>query len=760
MTTIQVLSPSQAATLTYDPTGTFTGNDTFTFTVTDNNGGVSSPATITIPVGNNPPVANNATNATIPSTAGATAISALTATDTDGTIISYTVLTLPLQGTLYVGGVATTVGQVLTSIQVASLTYDPTGTFTGNDGFTFTATDNSGATDPTPATITIPIGNNSPVASNATNAIIPSTAGATAISALTATDTDGTIVSYTVLTLPTRGTLYVGDVAVTAGQILTPVQVTTLTYDPAGTFTGNDTFTFTATDNSGATDSSPAIVTIPIGNNPPVAISATNATIPSTAAATAISALSGTDTDGTISGFTILTLPSRGTLYVGGVAATTVQVLSPSQAAALTYDPTGTFTGNDTFTFTVTDNNGSVSSPGTITIPVVNNPPVANNATNATIPSTADATAISALTATDTDGAINSFKILTLPLQGTLYVGGVVITAGQVLTPIQVALLSYDPIGTFAGNDTFTFTAIDNNNAVSNTATITIPIGNNPPVANNAASTTIPSTAGATAIPALTATDTDGTIASYTVLTLPAHGTLFAGGVAVLAGQVLTTVQTTTLAYDPIGNFIGNDTFTFSAKDNNNSVSNTATVTVPVGNNPPAANSATNDTIASTSGAKAISALTATDSDGTITSYTVLTLPTHGTLFVGGVVATAGQILTLVQVTTLTYDPNGTFTGNDTFTFTATDNSGATDPSPATITIPIRNNLPVATGATNATIPSTATANGNSCIKWNRFRWYHYRFYDFDFTFAWNLISWRNCHYIRTSSDSRTNQHL
>ncbi|WP_298302474.1 hypothetical protein, partial [Flavobacterium sp.] len=98
-----------------------------------------------------------------------------------------------------------------------------------------TATITGDQEDPTPANNTstvTPTPNNPPVANNDTNATIPSTAGATPINALTASDTDGTIVSYTVSTLPSNGTLFVGGVAVTAGQVLTPAQVATLTYDP------------------------------------------------------------------------------------------------------------------------------------------------------------------------------------------------------------------------------------------------------------------------------------------------------------------------------------------------------------------------------------------------------------------------------------------------------------------------------------------------------------------------------------------------
>jgi CshA-type fibril repeat protein len=56
------------------------------------------------------------------------------------------------------------------------------------------------------------------------------------------------------------------------GQVLTPAQVATLTYDPTGTSNGTDTFTFTAIDNNGAEDATDATITIPIMAIPPVAL--------------------------------------------------------------------------------------------------------------------------------------------------------------------------------------------------------------------------------------------------------------------------------------------------------------------------------------------------------------------------------------------------------------------------------------------------------------------------------------------------------
>ncbi|MDR7212741.1 Ig-like domain-containing protein, partial [Flavobacterium piscis] len=254
-------------TVTFTPVLNYNGTATpISYTVSDNLGLVSNTATLTITITavNDAPLALDDINSVIPSVAGTTAINGLLATDLDGNIANYTVLTLPSQGVLALAGIPVTLNQVLTPLEASMLTYDPSGTFTGNDTFTFTATDDLGALALLSATITIPVGNNTPVAQDDINASIPSRAGATAINDLIATDTDGTIANYTILTLPSHGVLALSGIPVVVNHVLTPLEVTMLTYDPSGAYSGNDTFTFTATDNLGAIDASPATITLVI----------------------------------------------------------------------------------------------------------------------------------------------------------------------------------------------------------------------------------------------------------------------------------------------------------------------------------------------------------------------------------------------------------------------------------------------------------------------------------------------------------------
>ena len=105
-----------------------------------------------------------------------------------------------------------------------------------------------------------------PVATDVRNFPIQNISGRSQILPLLGIDSDGTIVSFTIKSLPSTssGTLYRNGLVLTNNTILTPAEAQLLQFDVKSTFTGDAFFTFTVTDNEGLIDSTPASFTIPI----------------------------------------------------------------------------------------------------------------------------------------------------------------------------------------------------------------------------------------------------------------------------------------------------------------------------------------------------------------------------------------------------------------------------------------------------------------------------------------------------------------
>ncbi|NJM60897.1 MAG: DUF11 domain-containing protein [Oscillatoriales cyanobacterium RU_3_3] len=466
----------------------------------NNNNGTAANAQVTtaiVPV-NQPPVALNANNAIAPSTTAL--LTGLGGTDPDGTVASFTINSLPptAQGTVFLGdpasgGTGVTAGQILTPTQINQLFFRSTGAFAGAS-FTYSATDNLGLVSPATATVSavLPAPNLPPVANNANISLPPNST--VNVAGLGASDPDGTIASFTINSLPTaaQGLLFLGNpttggTAITAGQILTPVQIQQIFFQSTAGFTAAN-FSYTATDNLGASAPASASVAAVIPtpgpaptpapvNRAPVANNASSTIAPSSTVL--LTGLGGTDSDGTIASFTINSLPpvSQGLLFLGnptsgGTAIVAGQSLAPADLDRLFFQSSNSFNGTN-FTYTATDNLGLASSGGTVTVsaivPPPNQPPTANN-TNISLLANS-AVNVTGLGGTDADGTIASFTINTLPptSQGVLFLGnptvvGTAITAGQNLTPAQIGQLFFQSTAGFSGAN-FSYSATDNRGA-------------------------------------------------------------------------------------------------------------------------------------------------------------------------------------------------------------------------------------------------------------------------------------------------------
>ncbi|TQV85242.1 retention module-containing protein [Exilibacterium tricleocarpae] len=643
----------------------------FTYTATDNNGGVSAPATVTITVTgtNDAPVASAATASTEENTVLNGVVPA--ATDIDGTIDP--------------NGYA-----LVTDVSAGTLVFNADGSYTFTPGsdfddlapgasrdisFTYTATDNNGGVS-APATVTITVTgtNDAPVASAATASTEENTVLNSVVPA--ATDIDGTIDpnGYALVTDVSAGTLVFnadGSYTFTPGS----------DFDDLAPGASRDiSFTYTATDNNGGV-SAPATVTITVTgtNDAPVASAATASTEENTVLNSAVPAA--TDIDGTIdpNGYALVTDVSAGTLVFNADGSYT---FTPGSD----FDDLPPGASRDiSFTYTATDNNGGVSAPATVTITVTgtNDAPVASAATASTEENTVLNGAVPA--ATDIDGTIdpNGYALVTDVTAGALVFNA---DGSYTFTPGS----DFDDLPPGASRDiSFTYTATDNNGGVSAPATVTITVTgtNDAPVASAATASTEENTVLNSAVPA--ATDVDGTIDpnGYALVTDVSAGTLVFNA----DGSYTFTPGTD---FDDLAPGASRDiSFTYTATDNNGGVSTPATVTITVTgtNDAPIASAAAASTDEDTVLNGAVPA--ATDVDGTVnaTGYALVTGVTAGTLVFnadGSYTFTPGS----------DFDDLAPGASRDiSFTYTATDNNGTVS-APATVTITVTgvNDAPVA----------------------------------------------------------------
>jgi hypothetical protein len=221
--------------LRYAPRTGFVGEDSFTYTVSDGQGGTAS-ATVRIDVtaDNRAPTAPSLHTSTL---AGQPVVVDLlaAASDPDGDPLVVTALGLPEHGTVAI-------------LEAGRVAYTPASGFEGTDRFTYTIRDGRGGSATGEVEVLVSRSNLAPVArddSTTTEAGTPVTLDPLAND----TDPDSDPLTLVGLSVPARGRL-----AVTTDR--------RVTYTPDAGFVGTDSFTYTVRDPQGATASATATVTV------------------------------------------------------------------------------------------------------------------------------------------------------------------------------------------------------------------------------------------------------------------------------------------------------------------------------------------------------------------------------------------------------------------------------------------------------------------------------------------------------------------
>ncbi|MCA9245856.1 MAG: tandem-95 repeat protein, partial [Planctomycetales bacterium] len=644
--------------------GTLT--DTFTYTVSDGNGGTDT-ATVSIVIrgelANDPPLATDNTAAVSEDNVLSDSGNLLTDddgfgvdSDVDGGVLAVAGVDAETDPASDVAGVYGTLdwnadGSYTYTLDNASLAVQSLGEGeVVTDTFTYTLSDSQGGTATASLTVAITGANDAPIASDnaystdedsiATGDVIGDDTGAGPDSDVDANDT-------LAVTHVNGDAIQSGvEFALPSGALLTINADGTFEYDPNGLFNGlaanesfTDTFTYTVSDGSAA-DTATVAVTLEGQNDPPHATD------------NDYTAVDGIDLTGDVlnddSGAGLDSDPDGDPLTVtqvnGDPANVGTTVVLPSGALLLlnadgSFMYNSTVIGGDSFTYTIDDGNGGTDT-ATVTINVEQRP---NN----------EPTAMDDMAMID-QGQIAFIDVLANdvdPDGDPLRVNGVSQGANGSVGASN-GVVTYRPDPGFLGTDTFTYSITDDRGGMSTAlVTVVVKTPNLPPVANDDTRTTTQDVP-LTILPMRNDTDPNGDVLVITRVDDPANGTV-------------SNLVDDRFLYTPDPGFLGTDTFEYEISDGRGGA-DTATIRVRVlePNGAPIAADDSDSTIENT---PIVIDVKANDSDPDGDPITVIDV-TDGTN--GSVSITSGN--------NVRYSPDPGFVGTDTFTYTIEDDAGHT----------------------------------------------------------------------------------
>ena len=706
--------------ITFDPIDGFIGDPTvIRYTVDDDDGNTSDPATVTVTYGE-PPLAvdDNAANPVIGSL---TTINVVTNdSDLEDTTVDVATVQIidPSDGSSVSSLVVTGQGTWTVVPGTGEITFMPETGYTGDPTpIQYTVDDSDGNTS-NPAAVNVSYGE-APIASP-DGAANPTVGTPTTINVVSNdNDTDGTIditsvqiidpanpgTPVTSLSVPTEGTWSVNT---TTGEI---------TFTPIAGFTGDPTpISYTVNDNNGNV-SEPATVTVTYGDEP----EATDDTQlnPVIGSDTIVNVVGNdNDTDGTIDPMTVQIVGPSGpvsSLVVANQGTWTVDATT----GAITFAPLASFTGDpDPITYTVNDNSGNPSNAAIVTVtygeaPIVTNdskanPVIGTSTTVELISNDGDSDGNIDLNSVQLVGTANPGDPLTVPNEGVWTVNP------------GTGTITFTPLASFTGDPTaIAYTLLDNDGNGSNEAMVTVTYGDAPVVESDGAANP---TVGTNTEVNVLANDGDPDGGTLIPATVQIAGTANPGDPLVVAGEGTWTINPTTgaITFDPIDGFISDPTvIRYTVEDNDGNVSDPATVTVTYGEPPLAVDdNAVNPVVGSLTTINVVT----NDSDLEDTTVDVATVqlidPSDGSS-VSSLVVTGQGTWTVVPGTgEITFMPETGFTGDPTPVQYTVDDSDGNTSNPAAVNVaygdaPIANPDGVANPTLGSPTPVNVVGNDN-----------------------------------------------
>ena len=549
-----LLTLNSDGTYDYDPNGQFTGlaagetaTDSFTYTVSDGNGGTDT-ASVTITIGNSAPIAVDDDFYITPENLVLTINTAngILANDTDpdgdGLVVSNFSSSTVMGGNIIIA-------------QDGSFSYTPPAGFIGTDYVVYAASDPLGESDTGFISIEV-VG--PPVATDDA----------------WGTDED-TPINLDVLANDTTPGTFVGtgpvsvfgenwDTTKTDEPLITPKADGTVDFDPRGG-TGTFTFNYTVTDSTG--QSTTATATVVVSNTDETAAAADYYEI-NDGQPINLGGIVDNDfyTVAGAEGVKIKELPTNGNLYLAGVLVVKDQIVTLGNLANLTYQPDAGYTGPDQFLYELRSDGNSNAVVDISVLPPLSNPiaPVAADdawGTDKETPITVDV-----LANDETPGTFDLATVLT-----SNHSWNIADTNKPQLSVNPDGTIAFDPNGN-EGTFSFDYTVTDSTGQ-STTATTTIE------VSKSGQSSAAPDTYETNTDQSIVLDgivendffDPDYPLNEVKIKDLPTQGDLYLNGTLVIKDQLIPVTSLGDLTYTPDSGYIGTDQFSYELRSQGNS---------------------------------------------------------------------------------------------------------------------------------------------------------------------------------------------
>ena len=421
-------------------------------------------------------------------------------------------------------------------------------------------------------------------------------------------------------------------------------------YTPNLNYFGSDSFTYKATDAYGSSESATVNITVTSVNDAPQGTADNyftdeDVTLTANATNNNVGVLSN-DTD-----------VENDTLTATLVSTTSYGSLTFNLDGTFQYTPNANYFGSDGFTYKASDEVLETDTINvTITVNSVNDAPLSSDVSTTTDEDTEKDIILSA---TDVDGDVLTYSIVSNPSNGLVTISG--------------STATYTPSANYNGSDSFTYKVNDGSDD-SNTSDVDIIITavDDAPIA----------------LPDFYITEENIPLIVFTNVGITSNDievenqALTINLIDDVSHGSLILDSDGSFSYTPSENYFGEDTFTYTISDGL-LTSDTATVTIEILeiNYPPV----TNDISQSTAEDTPVEiTLLATDQNGDNVSFNINNNPSNGSLF--------------LNEDKVTYSPNGDFYGVDTFTYSADDGRGGiSNISTVTITVDSVYDVPLVT---------------------------------------------------------------